>query len=922
MEIFADNIKIIGVNVNGFRARESQIRKYIMEQGDNCVFALSDTRLKENITVRNIPGYSMLREDREYTTEMATAGGVALLLPQTWTCLKSRNVLSGSNCESITAIIVPVGNGKPFILSAAYNHPGNYIPQHYFKDLKNLMFNGQSLPTLIVGDLNCPHQAFGSRTTNEFGSRLLQTINNENYILLNDGQPTYFSNATGLPNLLDLVLVDPEMSLEIISCITSGDVGSDHLPVVTTLKARVDMKARVGVSLKRWAKLVDEEMESFSVTGHIENDINRINSVFADAKYRCTSQYKPQKRNLPPEIMQNIKIRRTLLKLKKNATSDLVRKLITKQYNQKNHQVQKQLQDFDQAAIESLAEEVCQAKSLSTMWKLLNKHKQNEKLVEEVVSPLICPDGQYTLNDRQKLDEFARHMNSVHQTPDNPMFDNEFKRSVDQTVGEIDTTKSDIKSINPIQINDFKNLLAGTKSKSAAGEDGITYSVLKLCADNTVSKICDVLNQCLEENVFPKQWKSAKVRMLPKPQKDHSKAVSYRPISLLSCLGKILERYIYIYLIKELNGKKFFKDIQAGYSKGRSPQEHLFRLTQSIMNGFKKRDCTVGLFLDVKAAFDSVWKNGLKLKIKKIGLSKQLENLLFSFLDDRVLRIFIEGMWSEIVDLLAGTPQGSCLSPILYLIFVNDATDGLNRKSIDPSQFADDIGIWSSGKTVQETISKIQDGVNALEKWCQKWFVQLNPLKSQLVIFTKCPRHKAEIEELKPTIKLFGQNVPIVAEATYLGVTFDSRLTWEPQFKMMTTKAYKRLNMLRHLSSLSKNPNPNTMIHLYRSIIRPIFEYGSVCTINAAEVHLNKIQILQNQALRAVTKCHKYTSIVDLHDITGSSLITKHLILDAKHRIQMMRKNSQIVEKVIEEYKSVQHIQENASPLDIIANHR
>ena len=127
------------------------------------------------------------------------------------------------------------------------------------------------------------------------------------------------------------------------------------------------------------------------------------------------------------------------------------------------------------------------------------------------------------------------------------------------------------------------------------------------------------------------------------------------------------------------------------------------------------------LFLDVKAAFDAVWKNGLKLKIKNIGLTKQLENLLLSFLDDRLLRVFIDGLWSEKVDLRAGTPQGSVLSPILYLILMNDATDNINKELISPSQFADDIGIWSSGSSVQETMKTMQDGVDALEKWCKKW---------------------------------------------------------------------------------------------------------------------------------------------------------------------------------------------------------
>ena len=156
-----------------------------------------------------------------------------------------------------------------------------------------------------------------------------------------------------------------------------------------------------------------------------------------------------------------------------------------------------------------------------------------------------------------------------------------------------------------------------------------------------------------------------------------------------------------------------------------------------------------------------------------------------------------------------------------------------------------------------------------------------------------------------------------------MGIIFDSRLTWEINLgASVQENDNKSLPEIEPSSSLSQKPNPNSMIHLYRSIIRPIFEYGSVCIINAAEHHLGKIQLVQNQALRIVMKSPRYTSIHDLHDCTGTPLIKNYLISDAKHRLQIMRKNSPIIGKVIVEYQALQHIQENASPLDILANQR
>ena len=278
----------------------------------------------------------------------------------------------------------------------------------------------------------------------------------------------------------------------------------------------------------------------------------------------------------------------------------------------------------------------------------------------------------------------------------------------------------------------------------------------------------------------------------------------------------------------------------------------------------------------------------------------------------------INGLWSERVDLRAGTPQGSILSPILYLIYVNDITNCLDLASVEASQYADDIGMWTTQADARNAEVIIQRELLKLEEWCRQWQVSLHPAKSKLVLFTKCPRHKQHLPN-GPNVIIFGENVTASPEAKFLGVTFDARLTWEPHTRQMVAKAYKRLNILRSVSALSEaTPKPDIMKNLYEQTIRTIFEYSSLCIINAADVHLQKLQLIQNQSIRSILKTPAYVSIEDLHDCTGLPLIRGHLIECARKSLARMARTSPIIKSVISDHKNLAHIKENESTLDII----
>ena len=187
--------------------------------------------------------------------------------------------------------------------------------------------------------------------------------------------------------------------------------------------------------------------------------------------------------------------------------------------------------------------------------------------------------------------------------------------------------------------------------------------------------------------------------MLIKPDKPSSQTTSYRRINLLGAIMKLFERVIGKRLQKHLEDDSFFSKYQSGFRKSKSTNDHLFRLSQTIMESFNRGEHVIAAFLDVEKAFDNVWHNVLRYKIYQLGLPTKLCRWLSDFLVGRVIQVKIEGFSSPNVYPKAGVPQGSNLSPLLFLTYVNDMPNPIHHQS-NKSQFADDAGQWAVCKNI------------------------------------------------------------------------------------------------------------------------------------------------------------------------------------------------------------------------------
>ena len=205
------------------------------------------------------------------------------------------------------------------------------------------------------------------------------------------------------------------------------------------------------------------------------------------------------------------------------------------------------------------------------------------------------------------------------------------------------------------------------KRGKAPGPDNIHNEVLILGTTTSLfHHLARLFTSSIQIGYIPTAWKLATLRMLLKPDKLPSLTTSYFPISLMSSITKLFERVIEQRLRSYLEDIGFINKYQSGFRQAKSTDDHLFRLSQSVMESFNRREHVVAVFLDVEKAFDNVWHNGLSYKIFMLDLPTKMTCWLSDFLVGRVIQVNVNGFLSDKISPIAGVPQGSVLSPLLF----------------------------------------------------------------------------------------------------------------------------------------------------------------------------------------------------------------------------------------------------------------
>ena len=853
-------ISVCHINVNSIIKHKDELLARFSKYD---IIAVNETNLKSERPF-TLQGYNIFRNDRVGKP----GGGVLLAIKQHIKCREVHNKTENNN--EIIAVEIETQSLKSILISSIYIPPLAKLHVNIFQEIYNINNN-----CIIVGDLNAALEPMGSRKTNTKG-RQLQEIINEGFINCVDDDSTTFEKDD-YEEKIDWILASQPLLSFISNVETHPTLGtlSGHKPLTFDIPIGVEPKPtspRISLNFKlaNWTTFRRKINEQLMLW-----DKNRLLNSTADIEEYTTfitnSITAATQEAIPTSKLMNtsVKLSETTKRLIKNKhqayrrwkkTGGAVEK---QQYYNAKLLLTNSLRNDKKDKFIKLMSSLCQQKMYSeSVW--LTVRKFHNKRIKQTYSNIMKYNNTTATSDKEKADLFAEYFqNEVYSsTADTLPFHDQVTSQANNIKNGMKTA-SNTKKWKKITEKEVKLNIKQLRN-SSTGPDNIHNRCLKNHTESLVQHLTKLFNLILNVGYIPDMWKKAYIILLLKPKKDKQHPSSYRPISLLSCLGKLLEKIIKQRLMIELERRNILPEHQAGFRPRKSTTYNIVRLERfarsQIYRTGRRRHAAVILF-DIKAAFDSVWHDGLIYKLNDLRLPQYLIKYLISFLQNRTAAIEIENILSIPFNLNSGTPQGSPLSPLLYIIYTADSMNGIPNHT-EHGLFADDTALWTSSSSIAWLNVRLQHSVDEFQSWCKSWKLKLQPKKTELIHFSVRPRKKYKHPV---TVKVEDTIIEPLDSTRYLGVIIDKQLHWRRHLNHIESKIGARISLLRFLSKAANEPNNKIMINIFKSMARTILTYGFPVLLTAKQSVWDRLQILQNKALRAALGLPNYTSVEYIH---------------------------------------------------------
>ena len=472
-------------------------------------------------------------------------------------------------------------------------------------------------------------------------------------------------------------------------------------------------------------------------------------------------------------------------------------------------------------------------------WKLVKWAKNRGTPYKPYTPSLTRPDGTVATEPQEKAQLLEA---SFFPTPPEADLQDLFSARYPQPI-----------DMPPISEREITDTLRKTAPHKSSGPDEIPPHILIRFLPELLPCLLHLFNACWQGGHHPRAFRDSFTVVLRKPAKgDYTIPKSYRPIALLNTMGKALESIIATRISWAAEKYSLLPPTHVGGRKGLATDHAIHLIVEGIHHAWEQGEKASLLLLDVSGAFDNVSHERLLHNLRKRRLGGAISSWVASFIQDRTTVLRLPEFSTDKLSVRTGIPQGSPVSPILYLFYNADLVERCcdrNRNTL-ATGYIDDVGILATGKTYLETGKSLRRAYNKAKQWEKTHASVFSPAKYMLIHFDP----KARGSESLPSITLDGHVIQASETAKYLGIILDRRLSWEPHLNYIAAKASHKLALLSALNGSTWGFTLTDLRKTYLATVLPQFlycasvwyipegGYGRQTRQNLAERTLNSIQ--------------------------------------------------------------------------------
>lgn len=804
------DLKILLLNVSSLKLHLPDI--FLLLENTPCsIVAFNGTHHNDDAVKNFSKHYSNYNVFSERGTN--NFGGVLLAVHRS---IPVQRVDIFQNLPNVIVLDVGASSDK-FQLATCYSPPNENLPTSLFDKILKRNPN-----TILMGDFNAKHQSWSDTTENQKGRTLFNWLSMTSLEVINRFVATSTrSNAT-----IDIILAPPDMSASLSSSFTVlPSIGSDHLPIVWTPAIKLQktdrhypikqtywllVKLFLAFTFSFWNDLLTTTNDPTVSFSTYERFLALLVSRVTTVTYR--NSYKP---SLPPHIVDLIQQKKIALRLARKTKHPF---FIT-QLKVYSTTIRKEIFAYKRASWGIYCDTLNKG-NVKQFWKKARKHFST---TNPPINGFLLPNKTVISSPKEMCDlarSFYEDQFSQHAATGTEI-ETEAENIVKQL--SIDINKSALE-VPDIKTKDITKAISLLKNKSSYGVDGVSNKIIKLLPPAHHSFICSSFNYFMSHLAFPTHWKTAKIILLSKTKTSIVSVNDTRPISLLPCFSKLLEKIFLSHFNQWVNDHGFLPDEQTGFRPGHNMAVRLVSIIDQIGQSLSVNTAAAGLFIDFKSAFNQLWFHGLMLKLHKLDCPNYLMAWLWSYLSNRSAYIDMCGSISSTFALHKGVPQGSCVGPVIFIVYHYDILNSislLHWKHL----FADDLSIlisasanWSSKTLIPKLIEQIKDVIKALISYSKTWKQPINFEKTNWIIF-----HRQVAPKIPPYIECDGQSIFHCEKTKYLGTLIDNKLSFSSHLKLIESKIRKNSSIFKCLTS-SRMLSEAVAYRLFNAYIRPYYQ--------------------------------------------------------------------------------------------------